>query len=248
MTTADAVLRWRGRDLYGRAHEKIGEITDIYVDGELGDPEWLAVKTGLFGLNVSFVPIEGASEMEDHVMVPFTKDEVKGAPHPDPDGEMTPDQERRLYDYYALRRRTELHGDSDAHGDREGSEPNGDTAMLRSEEELVVGTRQRETGRARLRKYIVTEDVEQRIPVSREEVRIEREPITDATADEAREASELRDEEHEVTLHAEEPVVEKRVVPKERVRLEKQRHADEETVEGEIRKEQIEAEGDIRRR
>ena len=248
MRTADAVLQWRGRDLYGKEHEKIGEITDIYVDGELGDPEWLAVKTGLFGMNVSFVPIAGASEMEDHVMVPFTKDEVKDAPNADADGEMTPGEEQRLYDYYAMRRRTELHGDSDAQAAPDGSEANGDRAMVRSEEELAVGTRQRETGRARLRKYIVTEDVEQKIPVSREEVRIEREPITDATADEARQASDLRDEEHEVTLHAEEPVVERRVVPKERVRLEKERHAGEETVEGEIRKEQIEAEGDTRRR
>lgn len=246
MRTANAVLHWRGRDLYGEGHEKIGEITDIYVDGELGDPEWLAVKTGLFGMKVSLVPIAGASEIEDHVTVPFTKDEVKDAPKADDDGEIAPDQERRLYDHYAMRRRTELHGDSDAHGTQNSSQPNGDTAMVRSEEELVVGTRQRETGRARLRKYIVTEDVEQRIPVSREEVRIEREPIADGSADAA--PQELHDEEHEVTLHAEEPVVEKRVVPKERVRLEKERHAGEASVEGEIRKERIEAEGDIRRR
>ncbi len=120
--------------------------------------------------------------------------------------------------------------------------------MTRSEEEIAVGTRQREAGRARLRKYVVTEEVQQRVPVAREEVRIEREPVTDANVDEALEGPALDEEEHEVTLHEEEPVVEKRVVPKERVRLEKEREVDEETVEGELRKEQIEAEGDISRR
>ena len=91
--------------------------------------------------------------------------------------------------------------------------------MTRSEEELRVGTAQRETGRARLRKYVVTENVTQTVPVQREEVRVEREPITDANRDAATSGADISEEEHEVVLHAEEPVVEKRAVPKERVRL-----------------------------
>ena len=93
--------------------------------------------------------------------------------------------------------------------------------MTRSEDELHVGTAARETGRARLRKYVVTETVEETVPVRREEVRVEREPITDANPDAALEGPEITEAEHEVTLHAEEPVVEKSVVPKERVRLDK---------------------------
>lgn len=118
-----------------------------------------------------------------------------------------------------------------------------DEAMTRSEEELRVGTRQRETGRARLRKYIVTEQVTKTVPVQREEVRIEREPITEANRGAAMGGSDLTEEEHEVTLHEEEPVVEKRVVPKERVRLDKETTAEEREVSEEIRKEQIETEG-----
>ena len=242
MTTVEAVRDWQGRDLYGEGHEKIGEITDIYVDDATGEPEWLAVKTGLFGMKSSFVPIAGASMMEDHVMVPYSKDTVKDAPNVDADGELSPEQELRLYEHYDMQRATEAGVGHDT------SDPNTDTAMTRSEEEMAVGTRQREAGRARLRKYVVTEEVQQRVPVSREEVRIEREPITDANVDEALEGPALHEDEHEVTLYEEEPVVEKRVVPKERVRLEKEREVDEETVAGEIRKEQIEAEGDISRR
>ena len=85
------------------------------------------------------------------------------------------------------------------------------------------------------------------VPVQREEVRVEREPITDANIDNATDGPAISEEEHEVTLHAEEPVVEKRAVPKERVRLEKDTVTDEQTVTDEVRKEQIETDGDAGR-
>jgi uncharacterized protein (TIGR02271 family) len=116
--------------------------------------------------------------------------------------------------------------------------------MTRSEEELAVGTTRRETGRARLRKHVVTEQVQTTVPVQREEVRVEREPITDANVGDALDGPEISEEEHEVTLHAEEPVVEKRVVPQERVSLQKDTHTEEAQVSDEVRKERIETDGD----
>jgi len=135
--------------------------------------------------------------------------------------------------------------DGDAAGTvgRDVSGPTTDDAMTRSEEEVNVGTQRQETGRARLRKYIVTENVETTVPVQREEVRLEREPITDGNIGDATSGPDLSEEEHEVTLHAEQPVVEKTVVPKERVRLDKDVVTDEERVSEEVRKEQIEMEG-----
>ena len=112
--------------------------------------------------------------------------------------------------------------------------------MTRSEEELKVGTAKRETGRARLRKYVVTEDVQQTVPVKREEVRVEREPITDANRGDATAGGEITSEEHEVVLHEEEVVAEKRTVPKERVRMDKDVEVEDRTVNEELRKEQIE--------
>ena len=120
--------------------------------------------------------------------------------------------------------------------------------MTVSEEQLRVGTERREAGRARLRKYVVTENVTKTVPVTREEVRIEREPITAANRDAALSGREITEEEHEVTLHAEEPVVEKRTVPKERVRMDRNTVTDEETVSEQVRKERIEAEGDADQR
>jgi uncharacterized protein (TIGR02271 family) len=124
------------------------------------------------------------------------------------------------------------------------SGPTTDEAMTRSEEQLHVGTRQRETGRARLRKYVVTENVTETVPVSHEEVRLEREPITATNRDEAYAGPAISEEEHEVVLHGQEAVVEKEAVPVERVRLDKETVTEQQTVTDEVRKERIELEGD----
>lgn len=116
--------------------------------------------------------------------------------------------------------------------------------MTVSEERLDVGTERRETGRARLRKYVVTEHVTQTVPVQREEVRLEREPITDANAGDATSGQDISEAEHEVVLHEERPVVDKETVPVERVRLGTETVTDEETVSEDVRKERVDVEGD----
>jgi uncharacterized protein (TIGR02271 family) len=112
--------------------------------------------------------------------------------------------------------------------------------MTRSEERLDVGTERVEAGRARLRKYVVTDQESVTVPVSREEIRVEREPITDATYDRAVDGPAISEEEHEVVLTEERPVVTKEAVPVERVRLDKDTVTDHETVSEEVRKEEIE--------
>ncbi|MEU0400713.1 PRC and DUF2382 domain-containing protein [Streptomyces sp. NPDC006197] len=120
----------------------------------------------------------------------------------------------------------------------------GDDAMTRSEEQMHIGTERVETGRVRLRKYVVTEEVQQTVPVRHEEVRVEREPITDANREQALSGPEISEAEHEVTLHEERPVVETRTVPVERVGLRTDEVTDEETVTGQVRKERIDVEAD----
>ncbi|MDQ0924455.1 uncharacterized protein (TIGR02271 family) [Pseudarthrobacter sp. W1I19] len=124
------------------------------------------------------------------------------------------------------------------------SGPTTDDAMTRSEEQLHVGTEREAAGRARLRKYVTTENVTKTVPVQREEVRLEREPITDANRGAALDGPDISEEEHEVILHEERPVVEKETVPVERVRLDKDVVQDDVTVNEEVRKEHIEADGD----
>jgi len=245
MPDTQTIAQWKGQDLLDTDGDKIGSIDEIYVDSKTEQPEWALVKTGLFGGKGTFVPLSQASPEDGGVRVPYAKSHVKDAPNIEPDGELSQSEERRLYEHYDV-----AYGDTDSGssngGDtvgRDTSGPTTDDAMTRSEEELNVGTQSRETGRARLRKYVVTEEVETTVPVQREEVRIEREPITDANAGAATDGPEISEEEHEVTLHAEEPVVEKRTVPKERVSLEKDTVQDERQVSDTIAKEQIEVEG-----
>jgi uncharacterized protein (TIGR02271 family) len=248
----DELLQRRGGDLLDRDGDKIGSIDEIYLDAETDAPEWALVTTGMFGTKSTFVPLRDASEENGTLRVPFDKATVKDAPKMDPDGELSQREESELYRYYGMqyseaRSDTGLPegGSSTAPADRErvGDDVSGretDDAMTRSEEELRVGTTERETGRARLRKYVVTDQVEKTVPVRREEIRVEREPITDANAGDAMDWPAISEEEHEVVLHEEEVVVDKRAVPKERVRLDKTAVTEQREVTEGVRKEQVE--------
>jgi uncharacterized protein (TIGR02271 family) len=254
MTTLNDVQTWRGQDVMGPDGEKIGTLEHIYLDRQTGEPSFASVKTGLFGMRSSLVPVDGLKSHGEHVHVQYDKATIKDAPNIDADEELSPEEEQRLYAHYERAYEPYTGDDGFAEDDtgargtvgHDTSGPTTDDAMTRSEEELAVGTRRVETGRVRLRKHIVTEQVQTTVPVQREEIRIEREPITDANVGAATDGPAISEEEHEVTLHAEEPVVEKRVVPKERVRLDVDTQVDERQVTDEVRKERIETEGDAR--
>ena len=241
--------------------DKIGSIGQVYADDENGQPTWVTAKTGLFGTSESFVPLEGARVEGGDLLVPYTKDQVKEAPRVDVDGHLEPAEEDRLYAHYGLSGGGRTYTDSTAGRDtdyretdyaqtdrgtvgRDTSGPTTDDAMTRSEERLNVGTEREATGRVRLRKYVTTEHVTKTVPVQREEVRIEREPITDSNRGAAMAGPGISEEEHEVVLHEERPVVEKETVPVERVRLGTETVTDEVTVDEEVRKERIETDGD----
>jgi len=268
--TSDQIQRLAGTggNVLTTDGSKIGGIGQLYVDDTSGEPSWVTVKTGLFGTSSSFVPLSGADINGDDVVVGYDKDTVTGAPRIEDDGNLSPEEEDQLYSYYGLggtgsvdsndvttgqtdyagSDRDSVVGDRSADGTvgHDTSGPTTDDAMTLSEERVNVGTQTREAGRARLRKYVVTENVTQTVPVQREEVRLEREPITDANIGAAESGPAISEEEHEVVLHEERPVVEKEAVPVERVRLGTETVTDEATVSEEVRKEQVDTnvEGD----
>lgn len=265
MITDQQVSQVIGKSAVASDGSKLGKVGEVYLDDETGRPEWATVNTGLFGTKETFLPLEHADLSGDTVRFPYDKDKVKEAPRVDADGHLTPDEEAELYRYYGMGDSYAApaagitpgaHDDRDRDGDgvyddvqdtavgRDTSGMTTDTAMTRSEEQLRVGTQRVETGKARLRKYVVTENVTETVPVSREEVRIEREPITDANIGDAMDGPSISEEEHEVVLHAERPVVEKEAVPVERVRLDVNTVTEQEQVSEQVRKEQIEFDGD----
>jgi uncharacterized protein (TIGR02271 family) len=253
----ETVQSWQGRTMVDPAGDKLGTIDAIYLDDETGQPEWATVTSGMFIAKIAFVPLAQAEDIGDSVQVPYDKQQVKNAPTMEAGGQLSQDEEAELYRHYGLdysEHRSDSGlpaGERDRDGDgvyddvpdtavgRDTSGPTTDDAMTRSEEELQVGTQTRERGRARLRKYVTTETQQVTVPVQREEVRVEREPITDANLDAATSGPAISEEEHEVTLREEEVVVDKRAVPKERVRLDTETVTEERQVSEEVRKEQI---------
>jgi len=273
MISQNDIQQLAGATVYTADGDKVGSVGQVYLDDQSGAPEWVSVKTGLFGAKESFVPLDKASLTGDRIEVPFGKDQIKDAPRIDSDGHLSPAEEDELYTYYGLAssggrlsggyddgdggRESFTGGESstgrDTFTDRETvghdtSGPSTDDAMTRSEERLVAGTRTEQAGKARLRKYVVTEQQQVTVPVTREEVTLDREPITDANVGSALDGPAISEEEHEVTLHAERPVVETEAVPVERVRLGKQTVTEQQSVSGEVRKEQIEFDGPEGRR
>jgi len=227
----------RGKTVYDRDGDKIGAVEEIFYDTQSNRPEWIGIGTGFFGTKRVLVPVEGASLREDGICVAYAKDQVKDSPDIDGD-EISSETESDLYRYYGIGGGSSRGG---GYVDEETSRGTADQALTRSEEELQVGTRQQEAGRVRLRKWVETEPVSMDVQLQRETARVVREPIdspVEGTADA------FGDEEVEVALREERPVVEKQVVAKERVGIETQTETRNETIRDDVRKEHVEVEGD----
>ena len=169
----DTVMDWRGRTVRDSEGEKLGTLGDILLDRETDLPAWAGVRTGLFGRHESYVPLEGATEADGDVRVPFSGQQVKDAPHVDPDVTLSAEDEERMYEHY---------------GRGSGA------AMVRSEEEVSLGdTQRRPVERVRLRKVTVKENVEQTVPVRREVVQLEHEPPPEGRIESVEDVGEARE-------------------------------------------------------
>ena len=249
MISQDQVQQLIGTTAYDTSGDKVGKVGQVYFDDSSGEPEWVTVNTGLFGTNETFDPVRDAELSGDRLVLSHDKDRVKDAPNVSEDGHLSPDEERDLYAHYGLAWNTASTTGTQTTQTtgtvgHDTSGPTTDEAMTRSEEQVNVGTTTEETGRARLRKYVETEQVSQTVPVTKERAVIETEPITDANVGDATEGPAISEEEHEVVLHAERPVVEKTVEPVERVRLGTETVTEQQTVTEEVQKERINTEGD----
>jgi len=255
MTNAATADQYIGRRAVDPQGSKIGFVGQVYLDDETGQPDWVTVNTGLFGTRENYVPLRGSRIEGDDLVLPFEKDVVKDSPEIAHTSHLDPDEEHSLFAYYerylrAIGDRAEYEQTTGTAGVRgrntkrgkglNSSHSSTDDAMTRSEEHLRVGTEKVDAGRVKLRKYVVTEQQSVEVPVSREEVRVEREPITDANRADALSGAEITEEEHEVVLHEERPVVATEAVPVERVRLGTETVTEKETVSGEVRKERVE--------
>lgn len=265
MQDRNTVEQLQDATVYGTDGEKIGSVGQVYLDDRTNQPTFVTVKTGLFGAKETFVPISEASPSRDGLQVPFDKAFVKDAPNVDADGSLTPQEEQRIYEYYSIDSSDTTAGtgqgtaagtgqgaaagtvpgaghdagrDTRADVDRDAS---ADTESVTARnEQLNVGTEVRETGRVRLRKHTYTDTETVEVPVSREEIVVEREPVDPDSAEAQRETG---DQDVEVTAHEEVPVVNKTATA-EKVTVDKTQVQDTERVAGTVQHEDIEVEGD----
>lgn len=304
-----------GLTVYDTEGEKIGNVGRVYVDDSTGRPDWITVKTGLFGMKESFVPLAGARRVGSDLHISHSKDTVKEAPRVDADAHLSVSEEEELYRHYGLSRNTKAnlgdragttsadaptttgtgtmgaagagagagaaagagamgaagtgrttdkttsagmagagtgtgrHRDTETSGtsrplvgagagtERSSADLGGKEELIRSEEQLHIGTEEYESGKARLHKYVVTENVTRTVPVTHEEVRVVREPLR--PGDKATGRSDITEQDVEVTLHAERATMRKETVPVERVRMETKKVTEQKEVSAELRKEQI---------
>jgi uncharacterized protein (TIGR02271 family) len=227
MSTRNTGRNLEGRTVYSSDGEKLGKVDDVLMD-EAGTPRYVQVKSGWFGMRRHTIPVTGFSSDRGNLITPYTKSQFESAPTFAEEDEIGDEDQRTIDRHYGV----DVQGWSGE-------------AMTRSEEELRIGTRERDAGQARLHKYVETEPVSETVTTRKERARVEREPISEANAGRAMSGPDISEDEHEITLSEEELVVEKRTVPKERVRLTKDVEFEEETVTDELRKERIEAEGDV---
>jgi uncharacterized protein (TIGR02271 family) len=240
--TTDRLAELRGESVYDSMGEKIGRVEEIFHDNDTGQPEWLGIGTGFLGTKRVLVPVHGATATSDGVTVAYAKDLVKDSPDIDGD-EISPETEQRLHAHYGLSPHG-IEGDSSWRdrgndvGRQSGLEDADEQSTTRSEEELRVGKRSVDAGSVRLRKWVETEPVQANISLTRETVHVNREPI-----DEVVTGAEIGEQTIDVPLRDEEAVVDKQVVARERISLDKDAEERTETVSDAVRRERVEIEG-----
>lgn len=221
---------------------EIGKVGQVYLDDESGQPVWVTVHTGSVGARDGFAPLHGSSFDGNELRLAVTADLVRAAPGVDVDGHLGDEETDALHQHYGghLGAGHGWTGDGGAVGHDTSGPTTDDDAMIRSRERVSIGTERVDGGRARLRKYVVTEQVDRTLPLRHEEVRIVREPITDANRARAAAGGDLTSEEFVLILHAERPVVAKEIVPVERVWLATETVTEQREVSTTLREERIE--------
>ena len=224
--------------MYGSNGEPIGRIDAVFFDYTTGEPAWVRVRSEADAAQRRLVPAGRVTVERRAVRVPYAPELVFSTPRIETD-EIDARTERILRERYGIDvpdSATETLVVPQAVDER--TEEREEASVVRSEEELVVGKRTVEAGRVRLRKWVETEPVTQDVELVRETGRVVREPIDRVVED-----ADVSEEEIEIAFYVEEPVVEKRLVARERILLEKDVEPYVETVSDEVRVERVDVDG-----
>ena len=268
--TTDAMNQLLDSEVVDAQGNRIGAVENLWLDPATEQPEFVAVKTGTVMGRTHLVPVAGAQidDATHQLRVPYSQDQIKGSPHFPADANLSEQDEEQVYRHYGLRRSeapsaTGLASGTGTTEQQQGSGTSGQQQTRRTaqqqpaqtgedqqnltlaEEQLRVDTRPVEAGRARLRKVVRTERVSQPVELRREQVTVERVPASGQEVP----ADAFQEQAIEVPLTREEPVVEKDAHVTGQVRVDKTVETEQRTVEGDVRREDVEVEqqGDVHR-
>ncbi|WP_294164915.1 PRC and DUF2382 domain-containing protein [uncultured Corynebacterium sp.] len=87
---------------YDNNGEKLGDVNEVFVDDQSGQPTFVEVNHGLFGMNSSLVPLRGHDFSGDDLKLGFSKDRIKDAPEFDSDKPLTPEAQSDIFKHYGL--------------------------------------------------------------------------------------------------------------------------------------------------
>ncbi|MDJ1372110.1 PRC-barrel domain-containing protein [Gulosibacter molinativorax] len=88
--------------VFDNAGQKIGRVGQVYLDDQTQNPNWVTVKTGLFGMKEYFIPLDGSERADKRITVPFAKATVLAAPRTEVDQNLSPSEEDALYNHYQV--------------------------------------------------------------------------------------------------------------------------------------------------
>ena len=258
-TTAQAPEQLFGYDVIDSGGNKLGSVDNVWVDDATDELEFIGVKTGMvFGKTHVIPTVDAEADPGNNsIRVPYAEDQIKGAPSFGAHDELSPEQESEVYSYYGLDRSTAPSpsglpegGTASTGTTRSGTTGSPATGTLESadderriqlaEEELQVGKRQVEAGRARLRKVVHTEHVSEPVELRHEELDIERVPVADGEVA----PGAFQEGEIEIPIMREEPVAAKEARVTGEVRLGKDVKTETRTVEGDVRREDVDIDRD----
>ena len=242
---------------------KIGKVDSVWVDDATNALEFIGVKVGMLMGKTHIIPVTQGQTAGGTIRVPYAESKIKDAPSFSGDDELSPADEDQVYSYYGVDRstgqspsglpageQTGRYTTTDTNtGDYQTTDTNardydtsgtGERGLKLSEEQLQVGKRQVESGRVRLRKVVHTERQEVPVELRRENVQVER---TAATGTDVPDTA-FQEQEIDVPLTREEPVVDKQARVTGEVQLNKTTETETRTVGGDVRSEDVDVDDD----
>lgn len=220
---------WLGSPAADPTGARVGTLVELFVGRTSGTPEFGVVDLEAGDGRVA-VPLTGARREAAGLVLPYGADRVLGAPRMQGEVDEIPAEVGALInDHFGVDARAAA------------AEPEEEVEVTLSEEQLAVQTQAVPTERVRVRKRVVDEEVTLTVTLRREELVIEREPLPRTSHQASETGFPLGEDARtvEFVLHAEEPVVTKRVVPVERVRVNRNTITEERHIADTVRRERV---------